>query len=68
MRDLERTIDGERSAGKVLGERRSFDELHHERAETVADFEAVNRRDVRMVQRRQKTRLPLEPRNALGVR
>ena len=58
---------GSGSAGEVLGERRPFDELHHERADPIGDFETVNRRDVRVVQRRQQTGLSLQPRNPFGV-
>jgi hypothetical protein len=66
-RDLERAIHWKRSACKLLGEGRSFDQLHHERAHTIGYFETVNRRDVWMVERSQQTGFSLEPRDPLGV-
>ena len=40
----------------------AFDELHHERADAVGLFEAVDVRDVRMIQRRERLRFAREPR------
>ena len=45
----------------------ALDEFHHERAHALALFEAVNVRDVRMVERRERLRLAREPREAIGV-
>ena len=41
--------------------------IHHERRDTGALFEAVDRRDVRMVQRRERLGFPLKAREPLGV-
>jgi hypothetical protein len=53
---------------KAIGERLPLDHLHHEvmRAALVPDV--VERADVRMVQRRDRLRLALEPRLELRVR
>ena len=50
-----------------LRERLAFDELEHQRLEAVRLLEPVDRRDVRVVERRQHLRLALEPRQALGI-
>ena len=42
-------------------------EFHHERGDASAFLQAVDRSDVRMVQRRQDFRLPLEPREPIGI-
>src|SRR5262249_40942149 len=44
-----------------------FDELHHERRHACLFLDAVNRRDVRMVQRGEHLGLALKPRKAIGV-
>ena len=66
-RDLERAIHRQGSAGEVLGERRPFDKLHHERADPIGNFETVNRRDVRVIERRKQTCLSLQSRNPFSV-
>ena len=43
-------VERNRPLRDTVRERRSLDQLHHERADTVALFEAVDLRDVRMVQ------------------
>ena len=45
----------------------ALDQLHHERVDAVRFLEAVNVRDVRMVQRREDLRLALEAREALRI-
>ena len=45
----------------------ALDEFHRERAHAVAVFEAVNLRDVRMVERRERLRFAREAREAIGV-
>ena len=42
--------------------RRPLDQLEHERAETALGFEAVNGRDVRVIERGQDLCFPLKPR------
>jgi hypothetical protein len=53
-----------------LGERLPFDELEDQRAYSgyrVGPFDAINRADVRMIERREQPRFALEPRAALCV-
>ena len=68
LRDRERLVERDRSAGDAIGERRPFDQLQHQRAHTSGLFEAVDGADVRMVQRREDLRLALEARQAVGSR
>jgi hypothetical protein len=49
-RDRDRFVGRNASGGDAVGERRTFDELHHERADAARFLEAVNVRDVGMVQ------------------
>src|SRR6266545_581243 len=56
-----------RTLRKLVCQRRPFDELHNERAEAVRFFETVDRRDVRMIQRREQPRLARKPREPIGV-
>ena len=46
----------------------ALDELHHERVHAAGLLEPIDRRDVGMIQRRERLRLALEPRQAVGVR
>jgi hypothetical protein len=48
------------AAADPLGQRRSLDELQHQRPDAVRLDDAVDRRDVRVVQRGERPRLPLE--------
>ena len=45
----------------------ALDQFHHERVHAARLFEAVDLRDVRMVQRGERLRLALEPRQPLGI-
>ena len=51
LRDGQRLIERNRPARNPLGKRRSLDEFHYERADTVGFFETVDLRDVGMIQR-----------------
>ena len=66
-RDRQRLVERDRPVRDPIGERRAFDQLHHQRAHAVGVFEAVDVRDVRMVQRREHLRFALEAREALGI-
>ena len=59
-RDAERLVERNRSLLDPLGQRRPFDQLHHQRVL----LDAVDRRDVRMIQRREHLRLAREARQA----
>jgi len=50
-----------------VGQRVTFDELHHERARCARFLEAVDVRDVRMIQRGEQVRFAFEARQALGI-
>ena len=51
----------------AIGERRPFDQLHHQRADAAGFLEAVDLRDVRVIERREHLRFALEPREAIGI-
>ena len=66
-RDPERLGNRQPSALQPIGERGPVDELHDERRHTALFFNAVEDRDVGMVQRRQGPRFPLEALDAVAV-
>jgi hypothetical protein len=66
-RDWQRLVNGNRPVRDSFGERRSFDQLHDQRADTVRLFQAIDLRDVRVIELRQRPGLALEARQALGV-
>ena len=49
-RDRERLADRDRALRNAVSERWSFDQLHHERRRTLGSFQAVDGRNVEMVQ------------------
>ena len=78
-RNRQRLVDRDRPARDAVGQRSAVNQLQHERAYVVSGFlvrrsaseggsrtflDAVNRRDVRMVQRRQDLGLTLKPRRS----
>ena len=54
-------------AASAIGQRRALDELQHERADAVGFLEAVDRGDVRMIQRGEHLRFPPEARQPIVV-
>jgi hypothetical protein len=60
QRDLQRLVPRERAAREPLREVLPLDELHRQEAHTVRFVKTVDRRDARVVQRRQQLRLALE--------
>ena len=66
-RDRERLRDRQRTALKAFRECRAFDELQNQGGDTVGFFEAVDRADVRMVQRREQTGFARKTRAALRI-
>ena len=66
-RDRNDVFDRDRAFLDPLGERRPFHELQHERSNAVRFLESMDARNVRMVQRCEKLRLALEPRETIGV-
>ena len=66
-RDRQRLLNRHGAADDPLGERLTGRELHHQELPAAGFFEAVNRGDAGMVQRRQHARFALESCQALGV-
>ena len=54
-------------AGDDLSQRPPLDELHHQRADTIAFLESVNGGDVGMIQRGEDLRLAPEPRQRIVI-
>ena len=67
LRDRQRFVDGDRALGDALVEGRALDQLHDQRARPVRFFEAVDRGDVGMVERREDVGLALEADHPLVV-
>ncbi len=65
--DLESLLRFQSAADELLRERLPFHELEHERPHASGLLDAVDRRDVSMVERREDLRFALETRHALGV-
>src|SRR5687768_9033124 len=66
-RDRKGFVEWERPASETVGERFALDEFHHQRAVRARVLDAVDLRDVWMVQRRQRLRFASEPRNTIDV-
>ena len=66
--DLERLSRGDRSRGDQLAQGRSLDQFHGHVRLGVRPTDLVDRDDVRVIQGRSGTRLPLEAVQALRVR
>ena len=58
--DRQRFVKRNRPLRDAIGERRSFDELHHERRRPIAPLPAVDMRDMRMIERGEPFRFTLE--------
>ena len=58
---------GQGAGGLALVETRAVDDLHRQETPAVGFLERVEDHDVGMVQRRDRPRLALEPREAIGV-
>ena len=67
LRDLERFADGQPSPLEALGQVLPFHQLEDEEGPPVRFFEAVDRRDVRVVESREELRLTSEAGQALGI-
>lgn len=67
-RNVERLVHRQRTvAEQPIGERATFDELEHERANAVAFLDAVDRGNARMVERGEYLRFPIESCQPFGV-
>ena len=67
LRDGHSFVERDRTFRDPIRKRRTLDELENERGRVAAVFEAVDVRDVRMVQRREHFRFTLEPRKPLRI-
>ena len=65
--DLEARAQRQRAVREPVGERRSLDQLEHQRADRVGLLDAVDRGDVGVVQARKEARFALEQRQVLRV-
>ena len=60
LRDRQRLVDRDGAARQALRKIFALDEFHHEGRDAVGVFQAVNGRDVRMIQRGEDFRFALE--------
>ena len=56
-----------RTVAQPIGQRRALDELENQELGVAALLDAVDARDVRMVERREQFRFPLEPRDSVRI-
>ena len=66
-RHRQRLVDRNGPPRDPIGERRAFDQLHHQRVQAAGIFEAMDLRDVRMIECRKELRFPAEPCKAIGI-
>ena len=66
-RDRQRLVAGNRPARDSLRQILAFDEFEHERLDAIGVFDAVNLRDVRMIERRKQLRLSAEPGETIRI-
>ena len=52
----------------AVGQSRTLDQLHHQTVRGAGVFDAVDVRDIRMIQRREHLRLAVKPCEPLGIR
>ena len=67
LEQRQRLIDGNGPSRNELGERFTFDELHHQKLHVAGLFEPVESGDVGVVQRGKELGFPLETSQALFV-
>ena len=67
LRDRQRFVDRDGPTRDTLREIVALDEFHHQRADASAVFQAIDVRDVRMVERGEDLRFALEPGEAIGI-
>ena len=67
FRDRQRLIERNGTPRDAIRERRSFDEFQHKCLGAVRIFEPVDRRNVRMIQRREDLRFTLEARESFRI-
>ena len=67
LRDRQRLVERDRAERDALRQVLTLDELHHDRTHTATFLEAVDVRDVRVIDGRQCLRFAREPREPIGV-
>ena len=67
FRDRQRFVDRDRPASDALRQIIALDQFHHQRANTAGFFEAVDVRDIRMVQGGERLCFAVEPGQSVGV-
>ena len=67
FRDGQCLIDRNRPSLDALGQRLSRHEFHHQELPSAGFFDAVDRRDVGMIQRRQHAGFALESRRSVRI-
>ena len=66
--DRQRLFDRDGAPRETLREIFTLDQLHHERADAGRLFNAIELRDVGMIERGERFRFAFEPHEAIGVR
>ena len=66
-RHLNGFVERQRSPGDALLKRLALDDLENQETVPIDGFETMNRRDVGMIQRREQSRFPLQPRHPFFV-
>ena len=67
LRHRQRLVDGNGPLRDPIGERRAFDQLHDQGSYAAGVFEAMDLRDVRMIERGEHLRFTTEAREAIGI-
>ena len=67
LRDGQRLVERDRTTRNKLRQVVTVDEFHHQRGHAPALFQAVDSRDVRVIQRRQRLGFTLEAREPISV-
>ena len=68
LRDRKRLVDWNGALRDSICERRTFDQFEDERHPAIPFFQPVDRADIRMIERRQRLRFPLEARQSIRIR
>ena len=66
--DRQRLVDRDGALCDAVCERRPLDQLHHQRRRASRSLQAIDRRDVGVIERREDFRFTLEPRQPLRIR
>ena len=67
LRDGQRLVERDRAHRDALRQVVALDQFHHDRTHTATFFEAVDVRDVRVIDCRQRQRFACKPREPIGI-